>query len=138
MEPKWATEDHHRKIARHMRDQQWEFLEQVSQHDPLYVCWWDKAGRYTKSPSIPPDLRVFGLITSMEIGCWLKTHPDWVRIGEQSEERYATPVWITDTGRTSLANRALYDMEPVQWGMVEPGWQTIPFPPGAPLEDAGG
>ena len=48
-------------------------------------------------------------------------------IGEWSQERYASPVFITSDGRAALATRALYDLEPVEGGLVEPGWQAIPW-----------
>ena len=77
----------------------------------------------------PPDVWVCGLIKGMEILHWLEAHPDWTQIGEWSDERYAVPVHITDSGRDALANRERYDMEPVEGGLVEPGWQVIPLDP---------
>ena len=58
----------------------------------------------------------------------LKTHSDRTIIGEWSQERYAAPVHITDRRRATLENQRLYDIEPVQEGLVEPGWQAIQTP----------
>ena len=74
----------------------------------------------------PDDLKVCGLIDGMELVHWLKTHPEWTTTGDWSDERYAAPVWITEAGRTALENRHLYDMEPVEGGLVEPGWRAKP------------
>ena len=124
-EPRVGDEPDHRKWARQIRDRQWSVLERIAEHDPLYICWWNKNGRHKKD-NRPDDLLVCGLIDGSELAQWLRDHPDWTIVGEWSDERYAAPVWITDAGREALANRHLYDMEPVYWGLVEPGWQTIP------------
>ena len=124
------TEDRDREMARYIRDHQWRTLEAIAEHNPLWYCWWDKAGRHRpeRGPR-PPDLKVSGLIDGMEILAWLRSHPDWVEIGEWSDERYAAPIHITEAGREALRNRHLYDMEPVTGGLVEPGWQATPAPP---------
>ena len=129
LEPKWLIEERDRKMARHIRDRQWEMLELIALHNPLYICWWDKAGRYKVKTNTPPDEWACGLITGMEMLHWLEAHPDWTQIGEWSDERYAAPVHITDSGRDALANRERYDMEPVEGGLVEPGWRAIPMDP---------
>ena len=115
-----------RARARHIRDQQWTTLEQIAEHHPLWICWWDKHRRHAKHEERPPDLIVHGLITGMDLAQWLRSHQDWTVIGEWSDERYAAPVWITEAGRTALENRHLYDMEPVEGGLVEPGWTAQP------------
>lgn len=115
------------RIARRIRDAQWALLEKAAQHDPLIWCWWDKAGRYRNSR--PDNVHVSGLITSMEDMAWFRRHPDWLNIGEWDDALYGAPITITDAGRQALANRALYDMEPVEGGMVEPGWICTPAPP---------
>ena len=114
VEPKWLTEESDRKMARYIRDRQWEMLELIALHNPLYICWWDKAGRYKVKTDTPPDVWSCGLIDGMGTVRWLKAHPDWTQIGEWSDERYAAPVHITDSGRDALANRECYDMEPVR------------------------
>ena len=38
MEPKWLTGESYRKMARYIRDRQWEMLEVIALHNPLYVC----------------------------------------------------------------------------------------------------
>lgn len=128
-EPRWLDDPEAQKRARFIRDRQWETLERIADCDPLYICWWDKAGRHRDRDRRPEDLKVCGLIDGMELLQWLNAHPDWREIGEWSDERYAAPVWITEAGRAALANREPYDREPVVGGLVEPGWQTIPAPP---------
>ena len=125
-EPKILDEPRDRDMARYVRDRQWETLERIAEHNPLYICWWDKAGRHKGER--PPDLKVCGIPDANELINWLNLHPDWTVTGEWSDERYAAPVWITDAGREALQNRHLYDMEAVEGGMVEPGWQAIPAP----------
>ncbi len=74
------------------------------------------------------DVFVFGLIGSNEFLHWLGGHKDWWKRGRWSEKRCARSIRITDSGRKSLANRALYDMEPIFGGMVEPGYVVTPWP----------
>ena len=126
MEPIIKDDPENRNMARYMRDHQWETLERIALHNPLYICWWDKDGRHKRAKEAPDDLLVHGLITGNELAMWLKSHPDWTEVGEWDDERYAVPVWITDAGREALANRDRYDMEPVWWGLVEPGYHTVP------------
>lgn len=139
MEPKQLTSDEDRRMARYVRDRHWQTLERAAEHNPLYICWWDKDRRHSRSKEpLPDDLQVHGLIGGMEVARWLRDHPDWTEIGEWSDERYAVPVWITDAGREALQNRHLYDMEPVYGGMVEPGWQAIPAEKEAEPQTPGG
>lgn len=100
-------------------------MESIGRLETVWCCWWDKAGRF-RDGRRPDDVIVFGLIGAMEFLEWTERHPDWWAIGEWSDERYAAPVSLTDAGRSALANRHLYDMEPVTGGMVDPGWQAIP------------
>ena len=125
-EPKLLEEPKHREMARRIRDHQWETLERIADKNPLYVCWWDKNRHHRRREHQPDDLKVCGLIDGMELVHWLKTHPEWTTTGDWSDERYAAPVWITEAGRTALENRHLYDMEPVEGGLVEPGWRAKP------------
>ena len=131
MEPKTLTKIAARRTARHDRNYQWLTLEQIAEHNPLYICWWNKNRRLDESKA-PPDLKVCGLISGNIILSWLNAHPDWTAIGEWDQDRYAAPVRITDAGRDALANRHLYDMEPVAGGMIEPGWLCTPLEPGDP------
>lgn len=71
---------------------------------------------------------MFGLIDGAEMVHLLRAHPEWVTVGEWSQERYVEPVWITETGREALAQRDKYDMEPVVAELVEPGWKAVPTP----------
>ena len=128
MEPKILTSHDQRRSARHDRDRQWRTLELIAEHNPLYICWWNK-DRHHDRDTAPPDLLICSLITGSSIASWLRTHPDWVTIGDWDDNRYAAPAWITDAGREALANRNLYDMEPVQGGMIEPGWICTPLEP---------
>ena len=129
------TSDVSRRTARRTRNRHWQVLEKIAEHDPLWICWWDKAGRHSERSlegrwvaTHPPDVEVFGLIDGMEFLDWMKVHPDWLEIGEWSDERYATPVRITDAGRAALTDRDKYDMEPVLGGLVEPGFEVVPAP----------
>lgn len=135
MEPKILTDKRDREMARRMRDSQWAFAERVANLGTLWVCWWNKNRHHGPSPSAQyadgsgyrDDLLVCGLIHGMELIAWLHSHENWWVIGEWSDERYAAPVSITELGRAALANREPYDMEPVEGGLVEPGWQAIPL-----------
>ena len=121
-----------RDVARHIRNAHWRTQERMAEHDPLWCCWWDKAGRYDTRRGYgqepPADVELFGLIGAMEFGAWMRKHHDWFVCGEWSDERYAEPVRLTEAGRVALAHRELYDMEPVEGGMVAPGWQCVPLP----------
>ena len=129
MEPKLLTDDASRSMARRIRDRQWRTLERIAEHNPLYICWWDKRGVH-KGDNLPADLEVHGLIDGSELAGWLRAHPEWTVVGEWSDDRYACPVSITEAGRVALENRGPHDLEPVVSGLVEPGWQAIPFPKG--------
>jgi len=123
-------------MARRERDQQWEFMERVAAAGTLWVCWWNKDRHHPPSPSAQyadgsgyrGDLLVCGLLDGCQLSEWLHSHEDWWIIGEWSDERYASPVQLTDAGRTALANRSQYDMERVTGGLVEPGRECTPLP----------
>jgi len=121
--PRELTEPSQREMARRMRDSHWAFMEKVQQLGTLWWCTWDKERRH-KPPA--DDVYVSGLIDAMELSEWISRHEDWWVKGEWSDERYALPVQLTDEGRRALAERHLYDMEPVTGGMVEPGWICVP------------
>jgi hypothetical protein len=108
-----------------MRDSEWEFMERVAKLGTVWVCWWNK-NRHHDVKTAPPDLLICGLMDGTELSDWLNSHKGWWVIGEWSDERYASPVSLTDVGRQALENRALYDMEPVTGGLCEPGWTAIP------------
>lgn len=110
-----------------MLDGYWEFMDLVARHGTLWACWWNKNGHHAPE-NRPTDLYVCGLIDGCELREWLNRHEDWWVIGEWSDERYAAPVSLTDTGRAALANREQYDMEDVTGGLVEPGWVATPLP----------
>ena len=116
-----------RNRARWILNRHWEILELIAKHDPLYICWWDKNRRHKKN--VPENLLSLGLITGSELAAWLRTHPEWTNIGEWEDDRCAVPIWITESGRQALLNKEQYDLEPVQGGMVEPGWECIPAAP---------
>ena len=119
---KELTDQKSRDMARRMRDGHWSLLERLNRHGTLYVCPWDKYGRHKKPE---PDLEVLSPL-SQDIFSWFKVHSDWIDILEWDEQRCAYPFAITDAGREALDNRTLYDMEPVEGGLVEPGWTAIP------------
>lgn len=128
MRPKKHRDKAHREQARRQRDWEWGFADRVARLGTIWVCWWDKDGRHGKSGKAPDDLLVCCLITGCELSEWLNRHPDWWDIGEWDDARYAAPVSLTEVGRAALANRSAYDMEPVTWGLCEPGHEAIPLP----------
>jgi len=123
--PVLREDEQSRQTARHIRDEQWRFMERAEEHNPLWFCVWNKA----RKPEKPDEMRC-GLMDGMETLAWADAHPDWFIIGEWDDARYARPVKLTEAGREALANRAKYDLEPAEWGMVEPGWCAIPLPAG--------
>jgi hypothetical protein len=125
VKPKRLTSRIDRRMARNIRDRQWEFMARVADLGTLWVCWWNK-DRHHDREKASPDLFICGLIDGCELIDWLHSHDDWWIIGEWSEERYAAPVSLTDAGRVALAEREKYDMELVTGGMVEPGWCAMP------------
>lgn len=122
--PKVLTGDTMREIARAMRDSQWKTADHIAERGTLWICWWNKNRHHM--PPYPDDLKVCGLIDGMELLEWFGSHEDWWEIGKWSDKRYAAPVSITEAGRAALAQRHLYDMEPVTGGLVEPGWICTP------------
>lgn len=124
--PKRLTSLRHRAMARRMRDHQWEIADRVAKLGTLWICWWNKNRRHDTSQPLPDDLLVCGLIDGLELLEWFGTHMDWWSVGPWSDERYAAPVRLTDTGRAALGEREKYDMELVTGGMVEPGWAAMP------------
>lgn len=123
-EPVLHDDAEHRDMARTIRDRQWRFADQAAEHGTLWFCWWDKGRRHQGKDR--PDLWVSGLIDGLEILSWLDKHPDWWIIGKWDDAQYAAPVQITEAGRQALAERERYDLEPVDWGLVEPGHRAIP------------
>ena len=125
--PRWLNDPEQRATARRMRDWQWTFMEHVDTVGTLWCCWWNKDSHFSaEEVAATPDLWVFSLINGVETLNWINAHPDWWTVGEWVPERYAAPVSLTDAGRKALAERHLYDMEPVVGGLVEPGWQALP------------
>ena len=118
-----------RGYARHIRDVQWQLMERMEEHGTLWICPWNKRGL----PAGEDEFRD-GLLGWMEKGTWFAQHADWFVIGEWDDDRYATPYQLTDAGREALNNRELYDMEPVEGGMVEPGWMATPGEPGTAVQ----
>lgn len=121
MTPKKLRGVRDRQIARAMRDDQWRFMERIAEHGTLWFCNWNKR----RLEEQQDELRT-SFVGGRNIGAWLTTHADWFVVGEWNNGRYAMPVQLTDAGRSALANRAPYDMEPIEGGMVEPGWVAIP------------
>lgn len=153
MPPKRLTDRNARKRARAERDSQWEFMERVAREGVVWMCPWDKYHRHgprcgcgsktfephgdqwqcvhckTVKDRVPDDgVYVFGLLGSNEFFHWLDSHKDWWKRGRWSGKRCARSIRITEAGRAALANRELYDMEPIHGGMVEPGYIVTPWP----------
>jgi len=123
VKPKRLTSKRDRLWARADRDSQWRFMERVAREGVVWMCPWDKYHRHGAD-----GVYVFGLLGSNELFAWLAAHKDWWERGRWSEKRCARSIRITEAGRTALANRELYDMEPIYGGMVEPGFVVTPWP----------
>ena len=115
--------------ARRIRDFHWSFMERLAAEGTVHVNTWNKYRHEER----PDELRL-SLLSGMQLSEWINAHPDWFDIGPQNRERWTQPVSLTEAGCEALANRHLYDMEPVVGGLVEPGWQAVPAPADA---DAG-
>lgn len=122
--PRQLIDPDSRDRARRIRDGQWQFAERVARHGVVWFCVWDQSRRHPHPT--PDDVEACGLIDGLELLEWLESHADWWEIGDWSDERYARPVRLTEAGCAALANRHLYDLEPVTGGLVEPGWQAVP------------
>lgn len=126
-----------REVARRIRDEQWKIMETAAANGgEVRICPWDEKkvwteGRgYHRLDPIPGEFR-FDLLGFMETFSWFdRAHPDWFTVDEADwdEERQTHLYRLTDAGRAALADRERYDMEPVEGGLVEPGWQTVPLP----------
>ena len=112
-----------REHARQIRNTQWRLMERMEERGTLWICPWNKR----RLPTQADEFRD-GLLGWMEKGTWFEKHADWFLIGEWNEDRDARPYQLTNAGREALNNRELYDMEPVEGGMVNPGWQATPIP----------
>ncbi len=99
-------------------------MERIAEHGTLWFCVWNKRGL----PEQADEWRSC-LVSGMELQDWMQTHATWFVCGEWSDDRYAAPVQLTDAGREALKHRDAYDMESVNGGLVEPGWQAIPLSP---------
>ncbi|MYD95529.1 MAG: hypothetical protein F4Y02_17990 [Chloroflexi bacterium] len=115
-------------MARRMRDGHWRVLERIAEHDPAYLCPWDKGGMYRDDR--PADVIVCSPL-DIDLFTWFKQHEDWTTFGDWDDARCAYPVRVTDAGRAALANRDAYDLEPVHGGLIEPGWTCVPSPQAA-------
>lgn len=127
MQPKHLSSRTEREIARYVRDGQWAFMERIQAVGKLWFCVWNKDRRHQKP--YPADLWVCCLMTGLDYENWMQRHPDWFIKGRWSEKRYARSVRLTPAGVAALANRNLYDMEPLHGGLVEPGYTVLPLRP---------
>ena len=123
MKQRYLTSYRERAMARRTRDSQWAFMERVAKEGTVWICPWDK---YRKHGS--DGVYVYGLLGSNEFLHWLDSHKEWWNRGRWSDRRCASPISITDAGRFALGNRAPYDMELINGGMVEPGFVVRPLP----------
>lgn len=112
-----------REIARYVRDCQWRLMEKIQAHGVLWFCVWNKSRR----PELPDEKRC-GLLTGMDYLDWIGKHPEWFIQGEWDEAREAFPLQLRSAGLFALNNRDLYDMEPLDVGLVEPGYVVTPLP----------
>jgi hypothetical protein len=123
MRPKRLTGKSDRMFARSERNAQWALMERIEREGVVWMCPWDKNHKHGAD-----GVYVFGLLGSNELFHWLDSHKDWWERGEWADERCAFPLRITDAGRSALQHRYLYDMEPIEGGMVDPGYIVTPWP----------
>ena len=121
MKPKLLTDLNNRRYARELRDTHWEFMERIEKLGMLWWCIWNKNGKEEALDEVRCSL-----IRGLEINSWIQRHRNWFRVGRWSEERYAQPVRLTRRGEWALHHRKRYDLEPVEGGLVEPGWIAYP------------
>lgn len=113
-----------RHYARVARDRQWTFMERAAALGTLFFSPWNKY----RQDEAADELRC-SLMAGLDIIQWTEAHPDWFVIGEWIDGREVRPVQLTPAGLAALQNRAEYDLEPYQGGLVDPGWEAIPLPP---------
>ncbi len=121
MKPKRLTNKSSRDMARRVRDYHWEIMEKIAANGALRVCLWDKK----RLEEQPGEVRM-GLISGMEWMNWVRRHRNWFVVSRKHDERDAFVMKLTTAGRQALRDRAKYDMEPVEGGLVEPGWIAVP------------
>lgn len=121
--PKRIDEPWARDMARRVRDAHWTLLEEVNTGRVQRICPWNKARKDTAEGEAR-----FALMSWMDFANWLSVHPEWVEIGEMPEGADTFPISLTEAGREALSNRHLYDEEPYESGLVEPGWDALPWP----------
>lgn len=124
MKPKRLTSKFDRDDARRMRNHHWMFMEKIAEFGTVWFCCWDKDRRHS-NPA--PDVEVDGLI-GWGILDWMNSHSDWFERGEWDDSRYASPIRLTSAGAAALENWKAFDMEPINGGLVEPGWIAVPTP----------
>lgn len=123
MKPKRLTKKWDRDSCRRMRNQHWLFMEQIRDAGGLmWFCPWDKYRKHGADGVMVDGLIGWGLLN------WMCSHKDWFKRGGWSEKRCARPVRLTEAGLAALENWWQYDMEPVEGGLVEPGWICTPTP----------
>jgi hypothetical protein len=122
MKPRRRTDKSARAQARNIRDYHWEIMEKIAENGALRVCLWDK-----KRLEQQPDEVRMGLISGMEWMNWVNRHRGWFQISRAYDDARDTRLMkLTEAGRRALRNRVRYDMEPVEGGLVEPGWVAVP------------
>jgi len=125
MKPKRLTDRESRRMARCTRDHHWSIMERIRDTPGgLWICLWNKYGR----DEAPNEVRMC-LISGMEWAEWVMAHRDWFRWGRYNTRHDGNRYRLTDAGLAALEDRAPYDMEPVEGGLVEPGWICTPLPP---------
>jgi hypothetical protein len=119
--PRRLTSRDARRRARAVRDQQWRFMERAAAAGTLWFCPWNKERR----PEGPDEYRT-SLIGGNDVAHWIEKHGDWFAVGDWDHARCACPVRLTDAGRAALVDRAPWDGEDVEGGLVEPGYVCAP------------
>lgn len=114
-------DDEARRHARIVRDGHWRTMEELAEAGTQY--WRPYGGR-----DAPDNVVHFGFLAWANFQPWLQAHPEFFEIGPQDKALGANPVSLTAAGIEALANRELYDMEPVEYGAVEPGCVAVPSP----------
>lgn len=112
-----------RKIARRERDSHWNFMRRLARQGAVHVCLWNKRGLKERGSEL-----MLSLMGGNDLMSWVAAHRSWFGYGAYNAGRTTFPFWLTPRGRIALRRRRRADdRAPIFGGMVQPGYQVIPF-----------